>query len=160
MAATLREAGFVSSKADPDVWMRPQVKPNGKKYWEYYVLHCYVDDILYISQPCTPIGDGLPGVLEVHAQEGQCERTGCVFRCDHQKLLYSRVSGPKQSAVVNVVGCVRGATFCDGSRARITGDRRTTEVEGLDTSHCLLDTDLRSMFLLSWMHSGQIIIKG
>jgi len=32
MAATLREAGFESCRADPDVWMRPQTKPNGDKY--------------------------------------------------------------------------------------------------------------------------------
>ncbi|KAI2508430.1 Reverse transcriptase (RNA-dependent DNA polymerase) [Fragilaria crotonensis] len=34
-------------KGDPDVWMRPKVKPNGDKYWEYVL--CYVDDILCIS---------------------------------------------------------------------------------------------------------------
>ena len=47
MAATLREANFVGCKADPDVWMRPNVKPNGDKYWEYVL--CYVDDVLVIS---------------------------------------------------------------------------------------------------------------
>ena len=47
MASTLREGGFVSCKGDPDVWMRPKVKPNGDKYWEY-VLY-YVDDNLCIS---------------------------------------------------------------------------------------------------------------
>jgi hypothetical protein len=33
MAASLRDAGFVSCKADPDVWMKAAVKPNGDKYW-------------------------------------------------------------------------------------------------------------------------------
>ena len=47
MAATLREAGFMSCKGDPDVWMRPQVKPNGDKYWEYCLV--YVDDVLCVS---------------------------------------------------------------------------------------------------------------
>jgi hypothetical protein len=47
MAATLRDAGFDSCLADPDVWMRPNVKPDGFKYWEYVL--CYVDDVLVIS---------------------------------------------------------------------------------------------------------------
>lgn len=36
-----------SCKENPEVWMRPKVKPNGDKYWEYVL--CYVDDILCIS---------------------------------------------------------------------------------------------------------------
>ena len=45
MANTLRTLGFVSTKADPDVWMRKGCKPNGDKIYEYVL--CYVDDILY-----------------------------------------------------------------------------------------------------------------
>ena len=37
----------MNSKADPDVWMKIVVKPNGFKYYEY--LLCYVDDILFSS---------------------------------------------------------------------------------------------------------------
>jgi hypothetical protein len=48
MAATLREAGYVGSKADPDVWMRPAMKNCGMKYWEYVLV--YTDDILCISE--------------------------------------------------------------------------------------------------------------
>ena len=57
MAATLREAGFVSCKGDPDVWMRPKVKPNGDKYWEYVL--CYVDDILCVSHEPQTVMDYL-----------------------------------------------------------------------------------------------------
>ena len=39
--------GFVSCLADPDVWMRPAVKTNGDKYYEYLLV--YTDDILAIS---------------------------------------------------------------------------------------------------------------
>ena len=35
MAASLRDAGFASCKADPDIWMKAAVKPNGDKYWAY-----------------------------------------------------------------------------------------------------------------------------
>ena len=42
---------FTSCPADPDVWMRPAVRPTadgkGFKYWEY--LLAYVDDVLCIS---------------------------------------------------------------------------------------------------------------
>jgi hypothetical protein len=62
MAATLRKANFVSCKGDPDVWMRPQVKPNGDKYWEYVL--CFVDDILCAShEPQTDmdyLASGVP----------------------------------------------------------------------------------------------------
>jgi Reverse transcriptase (RNA-dependent DNA polymerase) len=47
MAATLRDAGFKSCQADPDMWMRPQTKPNGDRYYEYVL--CYVDDLLVLS---------------------------------------------------------------------------------------------------------------
>jgi hypothetical protein len=48
LAATLREAGFKACKADADVWMRPAVKADGFRYYEYIL--CYIDDILVISQ--------------------------------------------------------------------------------------------------------------
>ena len=45
MANTLWTMGFVSTKADPDVWIRKGCKPNGDKIYEYVL--CYVDDILF-----------------------------------------------------------------------------------------------------------------
>ena len=44
--------GLKSSHADPDVWLRPAVKPDGEKYYEYILV--YVDDILTMS--CDPKG--------------------------------------------------------------------------------------------------------
>jgi hypothetical protein len=46
MAATIREAGFFNCLADPDVWMRPAVKPTGDEYYEYIL--CYVDDLSFL----------------------------------------------------------------------------------------------------------------
>jgi len=46
-AATLRDMDFTSSLADPDVWMRPSILPNGEEYYEYILV--YVDDLLIIS---------------------------------------------------------------------------------------------------------------
>ena len=39
--------GYKPSLADPDVYMRPAVKGNGFKYYEYVLT--YVDDVLCIS---------------------------------------------------------------------------------------------------------------
>ena len=47
LAETLRDLSYEPSQADPDVWMRPAVKPDGFEYWEYVL--CYVDDLLSIS---------------------------------------------------------------------------------------------------------------
>jgi Reverse transcriptase (RNA-dependent DNA polymerase) len=47
LAETLQELGYSSCVADNDVWMRPAVKPNGFKYYEYVLV--YTDDILSIS---------------------------------------------------------------------------------------------------------------
>ena len=53
LAETLYNIGFKSSKADPDVWLKPAVKPNGQTYYEYIL--CYVDDILSVSLNATSI---------------------------------------------------------------------------------------------------------
>lgn len=42
LAETFDSTGFKSSIADPDISMRPNVKHDGKEYYEYIV--CYVDD--------------------------------------------------------------------------------------------------------------------
>jgi len=46
-AQTLHDLGFKTSYADPDVWMHPNVKGNGFKYYEYILV--YVDDLLILS---------------------------------------------------------------------------------------------------------------
>ena len=53
LAETLYNIGFRSSKADPDVLLRPAVKPNGQPYYEYIL--CYVDVILSVSLNATSI---------------------------------------------------------------------------------------------------------
>lgn len=54
-AATLRDLGFTSSLADPDVWLRPSELPNGDEYYEYILV--YVDDLLVISHRGAEILD-------------------------------------------------------------------------------------------------------
>jgi len=47
LAEVLDGLGYVPSKADPDVYLRPAIKSDGFKYYEYVL--CYVDDVLCIS---------------------------------------------------------------------------------------------------------------
>ena len=55
LAASLRDLGFKSCKADADVWMRKNTKPDGFKYWEYCL--CYVDDVLVVSHSPKTVMD-------------------------------------------------------------------------------------------------------
>jgi hypothetical protein len=45
MVQTLQNGGFMSCKADPDLWLKPATKPDGFKIYEYVL--CYVDDCIY-----------------------------------------------------------------------------------------------------------------
>jgi len=47
LAQSLQVLGYKSTKADPDVWIRKAVKPNG--YDHYEMLFVYVDDIISVS---------------------------------------------------------------------------------------------------------------
>ena len=47
LCEVLREFGWVPSRADPDVWMKPAVKASGDKIYEYLLI--YVDDLLVIA---------------------------------------------------------------------------------------------------------------
>ena len=45
LAQTFRDLGYVPSKADPDVWLKAETKPDGTEYYAYFLL--YVDDVLH-----------------------------------------------------------------------------------------------------------------
>ena len=47
LAEKLHDIGFIPTCAEPDVWCRPAVKPDGFEYYEYIL--CYVDNLLAIS---------------------------------------------------------------------------------------------------------------
>ena len=47
MASTLRDFGYKSCRADPDVWMRAKTKPDGFQYWSYILV--YTDDLLIVD---------------------------------------------------------------------------------------------------------------
>jgi hypothetical protein len=47
LSETLRDMGYVATKADPDVYIRPAKKPDG--FDSYEMVLTYVDDILHLS---------------------------------------------------------------------------------------------------------------
>ena len=53
LAEKLHDIGFIPTRANPDVWRRPAVKPDGFEYYEYIL--CYVDDILAISHDAQSV---------------------------------------------------------------------------------------------------------
>ena len=63
LAETLHDIGFKPTKADPDVWIRPAVKPDRTKYYEYIMR--YVDDILSVSHDTKSILQSLQGQFKL-----------------------------------------------------------------------------------------------
>ena len=53
LAEKLHDIGFIPTRADPDMWRRPAVKPDGFEYYEYIL--CYVDDLLAISHDAQKV---------------------------------------------------------------------------------------------------------
>ena len=53
MENQLDKVGFMSSTADPDVWMRPAAKLDGKHYYKYILV--YVDDIITVSHKALAV---------------------------------------------------------------------------------------------------------
>jgi Reverse transcriptase (RNA-dependent DNA polymerase) len=47
LAETLHQLSYAPTKADPDVWIRPGIKPDGFEYYEMVLV--YVDDVLCIG---------------------------------------------------------------------------------------------------------------
>mmetsp|Transcript_36344 Transcript_36344/g.51403 ORF Transcript_36344/g.51403 Transcript_36344/m.51403 type:complete len:246 (+) Transcript_36344:1538-2275(+) len=56
-AKNLEDLNFHSSEADPDIWMKVAVKPDGEEYYEYIL--CYVDDILCLSVDANDVMESL-----------------------------------------------------------------------------------------------------
>ena len=63
LVETLHDIGFKPMKADPDVWIRPAVKPDGTEYYKY--IMCYIDDILSVSHDAKSILQSLQGQFKL-----------------------------------------------------------------------------------------------
>ena len=63
LAEKLHDIGFKLTKAYPNVWIRPAVKPDGTEYYEY--IMCYVNDILSVSHDAKSILQSLQGQFKL-----------------------------------------------------------------------------------------------
>jgi Reverse transcriptase (RNA-dependent DNA polymerase) len=63
LAETLYDIGYVPTKADPDVWLRPATKPDGFEYYE--IVLCYVDDVLSVSADPLATLQGLQSTFKL-----------------------------------------------------------------------------------------------
>jgi hypothetical protein len=64
LAEALYDLNYKSTKADPDIWIRPGVKPDGFNYYEMLLL-VYVNDVLCISHDPTATMKGIQGTFKL-----------------------------------------------------------------------------------------------
>ena len=69
LANTIWELGFRPTKSDPDVWLKPGVKPNGHKHHE--MILCYVDDVIAISDTPMRIIDGVKATFKLKGDRAE-----------------------------------------------------------------------------------------
>ena len=63
LADTLYDISFASTKADPDDWICPAVKPDGAENYKYVM--CYVDNILSVSLDAISVLRSLQGQFKL-----------------------------------------------------------------------------------------------
>ena len=60
---SLKEMGYTSCVADPDIWMKPQTNKKGYKYWSYMLV--YADDCLAVHHDPGPVMEDLKSCYEL-----------------------------------------------------------------------------------------------
>jgi hypothetical protein len=63
LAETLYELNYLPTEADPDVWIRPAVKPNGFEYFEITLV--YIDNIMSISHDPKATMEGIQTIFKL-----------------------------------------------------------------------------------------------
>ena len=63
LVETLASLRYRPSYVDPDIWMRPTIKPDGFNYWKYVL--CYVDDVICIHM-VHPYNILIPFVIHLY----------------------------------------------------------------------------------------------
>ena len=63
LAGVLHYLDYVSTMANPDVWIKPAVKLDGSQYYD--MVLCYVDEVLAISHKPMETVEGIKGVFKL-----------------------------------------------------------------------------------------------
>ena len=69
LAGVLHDLSYVPLKADPDLWIRPAVRPNGSEYYDMAL--CYVDDVLVIAAEPMKNMDGIRAVFKLKGNKAE-----------------------------------------------------------------------------------------
>ena len=69
LVGVLHDLRYMSTKADPDVWIKPSVKPDGSEC--YQIVLCYVDDVLSISDDPMKTIDGIKSVFKLKGDKAE-----------------------------------------------------------------------------------------
>ena len=69
LAGVLHDLSYVPSKADPDFWIRPAVRPDGIEYYEMAL--CYVDYILVIVAEPMKTMHGISAVFKMKGDKAE-----------------------------------------------------------------------------------------
>jgi len=63
LTETLFDLNYTPMKGDPDVWIRPGIKPDGFEYYEMVLV--YVDDVLCTSHDPEATMKGIQGTFKL-----------------------------------------------------------------------------------------------
>ena len=69
LAGVLHDNGYWPSLVDPDVWLKPAVKPDGFKYYEMAL--CYVDNAMVISHVPSKTIEGIQHVFKLKGDKAR-----------------------------------------------------------------------------------------
>ena len=69
LSGVLHDLSYVPPKADPDVWIRPVVRPNGSEYYEMTL--CYIYDVLLIAAEPMKTMDGIRAVFKLKGDKAE-----------------------------------------------------------------------------------------
>ena len=90
LANNLREMGYSSSKADPDLWMKADTKTDGTEYYHYVI--CYVDDLAATMENPKAFMDELS--LRFTLKEGSVEEPTLYLGADVVKWYIAESEDP------------------------------------------------------------------
>ena len=97
LGKNLRTLGYVPMKADPDLWMRPAVKPDGEEYYEY--LLAYVDDLCGQSVNTKHMFDSIGKLFEL--KKGSVKEPDLYLGADIEKVNIANSDNPTKTRLLN-----------------------------------------------------------
>ena len=116
LAQTLRDLGYVSYKADPEVWLKSKPKPDGTEYYAYVLV--YVDDILHLHHDPDTFMNRLAEVYML--KDGSGREPGIYLRAKIEKVQLDdgsvEWSMKSREYITNAIQNLEYTLACDGAQ--------------------------------------------